>query len=127
MIPTLSYNFNKYKLNIPTSDPNHKSKFRESFNKYEGLDQRYVFDNQFGNKFNNTSIYVEDLNEISKIKSNFVKLDLVNKLSSNQLSQIDKINLIKTSELDDLKYLSDKIKPFDITTGGLFKDWDFKI
>jgi hypothetical protein len=115
----MSYSFNKLKLNIQIPDSNNQHKFRKLFNDYEGVDQRYPF-------LNNT--IVVDSNEISKIKSNFCKLELVNKLKSNKINSLDKLNLIKTSYIDCLDDLSDKkIKPSNIKSGGLFKDWDFNL
>jgi hypothetical protein len=117
MIPIMSYVFNKFKLNIP--DPNNKEKFRKLLNDYDGLDQRYTYDN----KFNYTTIYSEDLTEINRIRLNFVKFNLLNEISSDKLNSFDKINLIKTSKLDSLDHLSDQIKPSNIIAGGLFNDW----
>lgn len=128
MIPTLSYTFNKFKFNIQIPDPNNKPIFRILTKEYEGVDQRYPFENKL-NKLNNStsstsSTYTEDPNEINKIRSHFFHSDLLKKLSSDKLSSPDKINLIKTSKLDCLDHLSDQIKSFDLKAGGLFKDWE---
>jgi hypothetical protein len=126
IIPTLSY---AYKLNIQKFDQNfdqhkfnqHKfnqHKFRRLFNDYEGVDQRYPF-------LNNTTI--SDPNEIKQIASNFYKLDLLNKLKSDKINSFDKLNLIKISNsFNCLNNLSDEIKPINIKSGGLFKDWDYE-
>jgi len=116
IIPTLSYAFNKFKLNSQIADSNNQPKFRKLFNDYEGVDQRYPF-------LNNTII--SDLNEISQIKSNFYKLELINKLKSDKINSFDKLNLIKLPHVNCLNDFSDQIKPFNIKSGGLFKDWDF--
>ena len=116
IIPTLSYAFNKFKLNSQIADSNNQHKFKKLFNDYEGVDQRYPF-------LNNTII--SDLNEISQIKSNFYKLELINKLKSDKINSFDKLNLIKLPHFNCLNDFSDQIKPFNIKSGGLFKDWDF--
>jgi len=118
IIPTLSYAFNKYKLNIQIPDPNNKSKFRKLYYDYEGMDQRYP-------DLNNTII--SDSNEIAQIKYNFYKLDLVNNLKSNKINSYEKLNLIRTSNIDCLNDLSDRIKPFNIESGNLYKDWYFNM
>ncbi len=118
IIPTLSYTFNKFKLNIQIPDTNNQPKFRKLFNDYEGVDQRYPI-------LNNTTI--SDSNEIKQIASNLYKLDLLNKLKSDKINSLNKLNLIKISNVDCLNYLSDQIKPIDIISGGLFKDWDLNM
>jgi hypothetical protein len=118
IIPTLSYAFNKRKLNSQIAGSNNQHKFKKLFNDYEGVDQRYPF-------LNNTII--ADSNKIGQIKSNFYKLELINQLKSDKINSFDKLNLIKISYIDSLDDFSDKIKPSSIKSGGLFKDWDFLV
>ena len=117
-IPTLSYAFNKFKLNIQIPDPNNQPKFRRLYNDYEGMDQRYP-------GLNNTII--SNSNEIAQIKLNYDKLNLVNKLNSDKINSLNKLNLIKTSNIDCLNDLSNQIKPPDLKSGGLYKNWDFNM
>ena len=122
-IPILSYALNKFKLNIQIPDPNNQPKFRRLYNDYEGMDQRYP-------GLNNTIISdlkISDSNEIAQIKSNYYKLDLVKKLKSDKINSLNKLNLIKTSNIDCLNDLSNQIKSIDIKSGGLYKDWDFNM
>ena len=127
-IPISSYAFNKFKLNIQIPDPNNQPKFRRLYNDYEGMDQRYP-------GLNNTIISdlkISDSNEIAQIKSNYYKLDLVKKLKSDKINSLNKLNLIKTSNIDCLNDLSNQIKSIDIKSidiksGGLYKDWDFNM
>jgi hypothetical protein len=132
-IPTLSYVFNKFKLNIQIPDPNNQPKFRRLYNDYEGMDQRYPgLNNTIISDLKISDLKISDLkisdsNEIAQIKANFYKLDLVKKLKSDKINSHDKLNLIKTSNVDCLNNLSDKIKPINIKSGGLYKDWDFNM
>jgi hypothetical protein len=53
--------------------------------------------------------------ELKNIIDNYKKYELLNKLTSNQISIIEKLDLIETNI----------IKPFNITNGGLLDDFNF--
>jgi hypothetical protein len=122
---SLSYNFQKYKFNLnldPNSNP--KSYFRRLLNDIDGVDQRYPYQSRLNTTTPTPTASTTDINEICEIKSNFQKLDLMNKLNSNKISSSDKLNLIKESDIDSVQnIINNKIRPFDITSGGLYNDW----
>jgi hypothetical protein len=69
----------------------------------EGFDQRPIKENKI---------------KIQKLKINFKKKEILDKLTNNDISMCDKIKIIKQYDL-----LNDSIVP-NITSGGLFDDFD---
>lgn len=64
---------------------------------------------------------IEDKSLMPKVVENFEKKKLLDYLSSENTSLINKITAI------NLFYNTNIAKPFNLTNGGLFKDWDFEI
>ena len=75
----------------------------KSYKKFDGYDKR------FGN----------ETVELNKINLNFKNYKLLKFLQNNDISKIQKINLVK----EYFEYNS--IKTFNINSGGLYDDFDF--
>jgi len=63
--------------------------------------------------------------ELKNIIDNYRKYELLNKLTSNQISKIDKLNLIERNLIESNLIERNQIKPLNITNGGLFDDFNF--
>ena len=64
---------------------------------------------------------IQDKSLMPKVVENFQKKELLDYLSSENVTLINKINAI------NMYYGTNTVKPINLTNGGLLKDWDFEI
>ena len=83
---------------------------------YDGCDCRFI---NFNDTNKNTNIDDEKL--LIKIRENFEKKKLLDKLQNSDISIVDKFNIAESFLNENITY------GYNIHAGGLFKDWDFEV
>jgi hypothetical protein len=80
---------------------------------YDGYDCRFI-------NLNDTNINIDDEKLLVKIRENFEKKKLLDKLQSD-ISIINKVTIGENFLNENSTY------GYNINAGGLFKDWDFEL
>jgi hypothetical protein len=80
---------------------------------YDGYDCRFI-------NLNDTNINIDDEKLLVKIRENFEKKKLLDKLQSD-ISIINKVTIAENFLNENVTY------GYNINAGGIFKDWDFEL
>ena len=80
---------------------------------YDGYDCRFI-------NLNDTNINIDDEKLLVKIRENFEKKKLIDKLQSD-ISIINKVTIAENFLNENVTY------GYNINAGGIFKDWDFEL
>jgi hypothetical protein len=94
----------------------------------DGCDHRYFTANETilinNNTANHTAHYVLDaMEDVYRFNCYFYKLKLLKKITNPRISNPEKLTAIKEAE----GYNNESKYTLDLTSGGLFKDWDVTI